>query len=78
MQHHVAFLLLNQHCGHYLLIEKGGFSWYYVITARETKTNNKTKKEEKAMIATIVAGAVAGGLGLGLGYLGIYLFTKIG
>ena len=30
------------------------------------------------MIATIVAGAVAGGLGLGLGYLGIYLFTKIG
>ena len=77
MQHCVADLLLNQHCGHYLLIEKGRFSWYYVITARETKTNNKTK-EEKAMIATIVAGAVAGGLGLGLGYLGIYLFTKIG
>ena len=78
MQHHVAFLLLNQHCAHYLLIEKSGFAWYYVITARETKTNNKTKKEEKAMIATIVAGAIAGGLGLGLGYLGIYLFTKIG
>ena len=77
MQHLVAFLLLMQRNGSYLLIEKGAFAWYYVITEGEQTRTTKQTKEEKIMITTIVAGAVAGAVGLGLGYLGIYLFTKI-
>jgi hypothetical protein len=36
MRHHAAHLLLNQHSGRYLPIEKGAVAWYYVITVRET------------------------------------------
>ena len=53
MQHSVAFLPLMQRNGSYLLIEKGVFAWYYVITARETDPNNKTNKEERKMVLAL-------------------------
>ena len=72
MQHAAAFLPFKQRNSSYLLIEKGAFAWYYVITARETKqiTNQRRKK------TMIILGIAALGIGVTSAVAGIVCAIK--
>ena len=70
MQHLVAFLLLMQQNGSYLLIEKGSDAWYYVITARET---NKKQKEENTMLTSLACFGIYATVTVGT----IWFFSKL-